>query len=361
METAGRGPAASVQIVASEAAKNLREVRQQKKMSQRALAELAGVSEAVISHLETARKTLPRRETCRRIAEALGSDEVSLFPRADPRRELSLSGAKRRTGISYESLRWAIENGRLRARFGRCDGPVIGNPRRWTIDSADLDAFLSTLLPCRYPGCSRLGAGPNGCCSGPHAQGVEMCGKKRPGIGPKVSAALKGVKRGTYTPDHRAAIQAGLRRFYDDLDASASTRSVLRKSMLDPQHQFVAEMGRWGSKGTPYAKHAAAKLTGTLQRKRGGPPRKDELHERWLRMYECGRDAELEALVGDGGWSRIRAIAFLDWQRNPPDWPRARYPASRSDAESIDPRFLTTAKQRVEKGLQKARKKLAVR
>lgn len=361
METAGQGPAASAPIVASEAAKTLRKLRKRRNLSQRALAELAGVSEAVISHLETARKTLPRSETCKRIAHALGTDEVSLFPLENGSPALSLAEAKRRTGISYESLRWAIESGRLAARFGRCDSPVIGNPWRWSIDSGDLEAYVSALLGCRYPGCAELGAGPNGCCSGPHAQGVEMRGKRRPGIGAKVSAALRGVERGPYTPQRRAAIKAGLRRFYDDREASASTRAVFRASMLEPQHQFAAEMGRWGTKGTTYAKRAAAKLAEALRRKRGGAPRKDELHGRWLRMYESHSDSELEALIGGSDWSRIRAIAFLDWQRQPSDWPRQRYPASRKDPDSIDPRYLTTAKQRVEKGLQKARKKLAVR
>lgn len=360
-ETAGSGPAASPPILVEETAKALRELRQAAHLSQRALAERAGVSEALISHLETGRKRFPRAAIRERVAQALNVEEAELFPVAQYQPELSLGAAKRRTGISFESLRYAIASERLPARFARTGGPAIGNPWRWIIDPADLDDFVKRLKPCRYPGCTAPGVGPTGCCSGPHAQGVAMRGKKRPGIGPKVSSALKGVKRGPHKPERSARIRAGLRRFYSDGEASAGTRAIFRKSMSDPEHQFAAEMGRWGSKGPEYAKRAAAKLAYNLRRRRGGAPPKVELHARWLRMFEAREDLELEELIDGAGGSRARAIAFLDWQRHPHDWPRDKYPASRRDPHAIDPHVLRPAKQRVEKALQRARTKPPVR
>jgi len=67
----------------------------------------------------------------------------------------------------------------------------------------------------------------------------------------------------------------------------------------------------------------------------------------------AGRDAELEELLASDGLSRLRAIAWLDWQRHPQDWPRDKWPASRSDPDDIDPVMIGGASNRVKKALQR--------
>src|SRR4051812_2973772 len=101
--------------------------------------------------------------------------------------ELTLAEAKRETGISKESLRFAIDSGALIARKGQRElvPGRLGTRTHWIILRADISRWLASLHSCRYPGCDRLGVGPTGCCSGPHAQGVAMAGIPRPGIGEK--------------------------------------------------------------------------------------------------------------------------------------------------------------------------------
>jgi transcriptional regulator with XRE-family HTH domain len=134
----------------------------------------------------------------------------------------------------------------------------------------------------------------------------------------------------------------------------------LRSAHRTPTHRFHLRMARWGTKGTDYAKRAAADLEEALRRRRGGAPQKAALHGRWLAMFN-GEDVELEELLAADGMSRTRAIAWLDWQRHPEDWSREKWPASSSDREDIEPLILAGAKARVEKALQRARTKPLVR
>lgn len=97
----------------------------------------------------------------------------------------------------------------------------------------------------------------------------------------------------------------------------------------------------------------AAERADREKRLRSGITTADKRHARWRWMYE-GNNPELEELLATDGLSRYRAIAWLDWQRHPEDWPRNQYPASRCDQEDIDPKFLRTAEDRVRHGLRKA-------
>ena len=47
-------------------------------------------------------------------------------------------------------------------------------------------------------------------------------------------------------------------------------------------------------------------------------------------------------------------LRWLDWQRHPTDWPRDRYPASKSDLDDMDAAFLRAAEDRVRHALRKA-------
>jgi len=184
-----------------------------------------------------------------------------------------------------------------------------------------------------------------------------MRGIPRPEVGAKIAATVTGRKYGPRPPEWKASISDGLRAFWSSQEASRRERDARRARARDPHWQFQRTVDRWGERKDS-ARRAATKLRDTLRRPRGGRPAKLALHERWRAMYE-GRDAELEELLADDslsrdGLSRIRAVAFLDWQRHPDDWPRDRYPSSRHDADEIDRSFLRPAEDRVRKGLKKA-------
>jgi hypothetical protein len=270
----------------------------------------------------------------------------------------TLAAAARRAGLTPEALREAIDDGRLRAEWGQDDRPgVRGSRTHWLIQPAELEHFLSSLEPCRYPGCDRPGHSTTGCCCGGHAIGVEQLGKPRsPDVGAKISAARRGKSYGHHSIERTRRIRDGLRRFYAS-DRSHSVRARARRRMSDPVVSARCQLIRWGKHGNGYARRAARRLEEALeeaiQRPIGGRPPKTELHQRWLAMFN-GQDAELEQLLASDSMSRIRAIAWLDWQRHPEDWPRDKWFASRADPEDLDPQLLVGAAETVKKALQRA-------
>lgn len=75
----------------------------------------------------------------------------------------------------------------------------------------------------------------------------------------------------------------------------------------------------------------------------------EERHSRW-------RDALQKKQTEDPGASTAalkRQIVLEDWQRYPEDWPRDRYPASKSGPDDIDRHAYETALERLKKSLQK--------
>jgi hypothetical protein len=295
------------------------------------------------------------------------SEHTPAAPRSrDPgAAELSIAEARRRTGLSRDSLLAAVNEGRLRGRWGRRNDAgqrgtgIHGSATHWWVRADDLDAFYEALPECRYPGCTRKAAAPSGCCSGPHATALRRLGKPRP---PETIAKMRestlGKPRGPHSPERRAAIAAGHLRFWSS-DRSRAQRDSARKRMSDPIVQSTCQVIRWGKHGNGYAAGAVRRLEQALRRRRGGAPPKTELHARWLAMFD-GRDQELEELLTADGMSRLRGIAWLDWQRHPEDWPRHNWPSARSDPDDIDPALLTGAKSRVKKALQRAGTKLTV-
>ena len=57
----------------------IREIRKEKKMTQEELGKKANVSRAVISDLETGKKTVTSTKTLSKIAEALGCSVTDIF------------------------------------------------------------------------------------------------------------------------------------------------------------------------------------------------------------------------------------------------------------------------------------------
>ena len=177
-------------------------------------------------------------------------------------------------------------------------------------------------------------------------------------------AATLGKTRGPHSLERSKAIAAGHRRYWGS-DRSHAQRDAARRRMNTPTAQSICQIQRWGKYGNGYVDAAVRRLEQALRRRRGGAPAKDELHIRWLAMFE-GNDEELEEmLVDDQAFSgdrlsRIRTLAWLDWQRHPDDWPRDRWFASPSDGSELDPELVAGAGERVRKGLQTARKKLTL-
>ena len=216
------------------------------------------------------------------------------------------------------------------------------------IAEAELDRFVAALPLCSFPGCSRPGAGPNATCCGAHANGVLTRGRPRRG---EVRARISiGRRRWLETPEGKAWKDSNgerTRRWY----GTAEGRAFLKR-WCAPEQRFNRELAAWAVRNPAAAKRAADRLIAALRRSRGGAPRKTQLHARWSAMF-AGRDAELEELLASDGLSRLRAIAWLDWQRHPQDWPRDKWPASRSDPDDIDPVMIGGASNRVKKALQR--------
>ena len=59
--------------------KNIREIRKEKKMSQEELCKKANVSRAIISDLETGKRTVTSTKTLSKIASALGCSVADIF------------------------------------------------------------------------------------------------------------------------------------------------------------------------------------------------------------------------------------------------------------------------------------------
>ncbi len=82
------------------------------------------------------------------------------------------------------------------------------------------------------------------------------------------------------------------------------------------------------------------------RRPKAGP---STVHQRWAALFEESR-AE-DDRKQDTDWDIVQAVAELDWQDHPEDWPRSSYPAAHSDPEALDPAFLRPAADRVRNGL----------
>lgn len=111
---------------------------------------------------------------------------------------LSLTRAARVSGIGKDSLRAAIEDGRLEAELAQRHHKAgrFGTRTHYQIALHELDRFVASLSPCPYPGCERLGTSPLGFCCGGHAAGVLTKGIARPEVAAKLSAAQRGKPKG---------------------------------------------------------------------------------------------------------------------------------------------------------------------
>src|SRR5262249_37652461 len=127
-----------------------------------------------------------------------------------------------------------------------------------------------------------------------------------------------------------------------------------RCAHCDPLSRFNRRMARWGIKNVEAAKRAAAALEEDLKRGRGAAPKKEQLHTRWRVMFESDGDGELSLM------ERYRMVALLDWQQHPEDWPRDKWPSSRSDLDDLPEPLLSGAAARIKKALQRAGTKPSV-
>jgi hypothetical protein len=187
---------------------------------------------------------------------------------------LSLREAHRRVGISSESLLAAIADGRLVARGGQREYEPgrLGTRSGWLIEPADLDGFVASAEPCRYPGCEKPGILRDGCCCHAHGLSVRMRGQKRPEVAAKLRAAKLGVSRGPNPPEWNESIADGLGRYY------ASDRS------LDQRRNRAERMSRSWKDGGGAAQATVARAT----------PRTRQVHlGRWGGAK--GREAGIEA------------------------------------------------------------------
>lgn len=189
--------------------------------------------------------------------------------------ELTLAQAARELPISKESLRLAINRDELPARKGQREYAArrYGTRTHWIILRSDLEEWFARLPACRYPGCKKPGSGPTGCCSGPHAQGVAMAGKRRPGIGEKISAARRGVPRGPHSPERVAAIADGLQRFWESED-SRTERTRRARTMTTPARQAAAYKVRHRAADPRKRQRTLGRWGGQAHGHKGGAPRR---------------------------------------------------------------------------------------
>jgi len=130
---------------------------------------------------------------------------------------VSLAEAMRRTGVPQDSLRGAIDVGKIPAsREQRPYEPGrFGTRTQLVMRLRDVEEWLASLDSCRYPGCGLPGWSRSGCCSGPHAIGVQTRGVPRsPEARAKMSATLRGRPRGKHAYSQCVAIRDGLSRFW---------------------------------------------------------------------------------------------------------------------------------------------------
>lgn len=134
-------------------------------------------------------------------------------------------------------------------------------------------------------------------------------------------------------------------------DTRAKRSEATRRTLRRPDAKLKMRLARWGKFGNAYFDRTIEEFE---RLRRGGAPKKAELHGRWLAMFR-GSDAELEEMLkaAPGGLSRLRAIALLDWQRHPADWPRDKWPPSRFDPDDLEANVLPAARERVKKALQR--------
>jgi hypothetical protein len=158
---------------------------------------------------------------------------------------IGLNAASRLTDIWPGALRAAIEDGRLDATFGRVapTANVAGNPNRWQIRGSALRAFIASCPECSREGCDKLAIDATGYCR-VHARAERQRGVRRPGIGPKISAARSGRSFGPHTSERRAAISRGHRRFWRSA-ASEDERRRRAAQARDPEWQFKRILARW--------------------------------------------------------------------------------------------------------------------
>jgi hypothetical protein len=168
----------------------------------------------------------------------------------------------------------------------------------------------------------------------------------RAGVPRRPTGRRRGVAAGPMSEETRAKIGTRKRQWYAT-PAGATQRSEASTRLSDPVEQSTMRIRRWGVHGVKAARAVVLQLQ---RRRSGGRPPSTALHNRWVAMYEGG-DAELEELLVGSELTRFRAIAWLDWQRHPEDWPRERYPASRTDADDADPKSLRPMERRLRDAL----------
>jgi transcriptional regulator with XRE-family HTH domain len=355
----------------------LRRERQRVGLTQRELAELAGVSPSLIGQLERDGKT-PSLELAEAIAQCLDVTVACLFGEPSPCKcgdcgELTLNDYreghfrdafattntervrkfevyKRETklldagelaaaiGCHPHSLTEAARLGRMApAFFDRYPGDWPESSRPLLFKPEDGPAIQALLRDGRAESCRRLMTDwwarrrASGDTSGtrPRTGVVKPC----PGCG----------RKKYLRPSHAEAPGWHLRCW-------------ARHLRHDPLLRANQRIARWGMRSTGSATRALAEYAETMQRRLGGRPRRTSLnprHARWLQMHQ-GEDSELEELATDGGCDRLRLIVLLDWQRHPEDWPRSDWPSDPHDQASLDQVYVEGARSRVKKALQRA-------
>jgi hypothetical protein len=259
---------------------------------------------------------------------------------------ITLREAERRTPLDLRALRRLRDEGRLDVRSGYTRGHQVEQ----LVHIDQLAQVVAELLdrPAACPGCGRPTL-PGRLWHNECKQQARAEATRRAFRDPVVREQLLASRRG---PRGRSeAISEGKRRFYAT-PAGEKRRRAVSELNRDPKHRLFLEVARWGQRGNGYLRRATERYEAAVARRRGGAPPKTELHERWRAMRD-GQDPELEELLAADGMKRTPAIAWLDWQRYPVDWPREKWPASRSDPDDMDGTFMRAAADRVWQALRK--------